>query len=216
MIESKLLEDIIRLNKMYFSRKGKLIFNHIHKTGGNSLIEIFSIVFDDFCKIPFIESDHCDLNTLIQKFYIEDINLDKYKIFTVLRNPLDHVVSIYHYWNQTNKKDPKSKLPWVKSAIDNSFDDFVLLTINKSSFKGYEENLKFQGILPYNNYISRLENIEIDLPNFLLENYNYILKVKIPVLNKSKHKYFKYYIKDNLEKIIKDKYKLVYDIGFYS
>jgi len=69
----------------------KIIFLHIPKTGGDSI---------EFCLKKEFKKDtvYKRHNTLSQIFYnLKDKDLNKYIIFTILRNPLDRIVSTYNH-----------------------------------------------------------------------------------------------------------------------
>jgi hypothetical protein len=90
---------------MYLSVLNGIAFYHIHKTGGTSFRRFFSATFPDAVKVA--DWPHYSLAHYFT--ILSDTNIDptKLRILTTIRNPYDHVVSIYHYWRTKARKDDR-------------------------------------------------------------------------------------------------------------
>lgn len=92
----------------------KLVFIHIPKCAGTSINRMFDMK-------PYGFSGHAPIK------YHEDL-LDKgYRAFTIVRNPYDRAVSLYHYFSQMKEGDRwyGKNIDIAKACRDIGFDDFV-------------------------------------------------------------------------------------------
>ena len=185
----------IKINR-YPLRKGKktnFVFIHISKTGGTSISR----------NIKLFHKQH-----LTVKGVQEQIGLDWFRAFTftVVRNPYDRVVSDYHY---------RSKLILKNTGRNNiSFDEFVKSTYIEKRPEFRIGGRKFfstqkEWLLNKNgkidiDYIVKFEN--------LIEDYKVVqeiigIKQKLPHLNKSERRPYKYYYSAESKKIIEAYFK---------
>ena len=137
----------------------KLIFLHIPKTGGESVEDALTNSFGK----P-IDKSHENVRQ-IQSGKLYDENIDEYKVFTVVRNPFDRLISTWRWWayhsdsgfekgeriwhrmthelimksNNTglSKKEKESWLASVNSSIGSSYKMSSLKNLSSTTFKEY-------------------------------------------------------------------------------
>lgn len=77
--------------------KLKLIFIGICKTGSTSIVNAFKNRYEETGKAHSIKNFTYELDSNITKITEDDFN--NYKLFTVIRNPYDRIVSLW-LWAQ--------------------------------------------------------------------------------------------------------------------
>lgn len=178
----------------------KLIFIHIPKCAGRSVSEIFNQRFDQF----------------IARHYFDEYKRcwREYDKFTIVRNPYDRLVSIYHYiqqhrrhrhepiacdgapfkeWSMQNFKNYKGLFNPNSPEAERG-KDYELGSSHwfspQAAFLGYNfrQQEKFPIIYLYDAIkIFRFEDGFDVVNNYLSEKG---VTTKIPHINKSKHKFF--------------------------
>ena len=168
-----------------------VVFIHINKTGGTSIIKALKIS----------NKWHLTLSEIQSK-----INITNVELFTVVRNPWDKVASHYKYRLKTNQNDLKNK--------DISFNDWVKIAY-KDKNKNYYDNPKmFQqqvnwikdlnGEINPKINILRFENLEKEFKSFTKK---LDLNLNLPHLNKTKKvNYSSLYNEESIE-IISNSFK---------
>eukprot|EP01082_Thalassiosira_pseudonana_P010093 g8759.t1 g8759 contig34:38337-39239(-) len=93
--------------------KGKLIFAHVPKTAGTSIEHILSI--GGSCHATAFELRECNPELF-----------DSALTFTIIRHPLERMVSMYGYAKKggNGSKSDKEKFAWLMNS-DATFDDFI-------------------------------------------------------------------------------------------
>jgi hypothetical protein len=114
-----------RLTTFLYSKDPVYIFHHMPKCGGTSLSELLNkwfIVIRDYrkgwdgnhpiaIKTDKLRSIHCLAGhwelpgVYLKERYSEVFNNDRYKVFTFLRDPLEHSLSLYRYEKENNRTD---------------------------------------------------------------------------------------------------------------
>ena len=114
-----------RLTVLLYSKDPVYVFHHMPKCGGTSLIQILNkwfIVVRDYRKdwssthsssinIHKLRSIHClsghwELpGVYLRERYPEVFSNERYKVFTFLRDPLKHSLSLYRYEKENNQTD---------------------------------------------------------------------------------------------------------------
>ena len=161
----------------------KSIFIHIPKNAGTSIEKYFGNG-----SVRIQPSKHADIHEIKRKF---TNSYNKYKKFTIIRNPYDKMVSWYFYLKR-NLGD--------YSIIE--FNDWI-----KDPSKFWHANDPISFLKPQCDWIDdtvvviKYENLDKELNKFFGK------KINLPVTNKSDHNHFSdYYNKDSSD-IIYNRYK---------
>ncbi|WP_321342317.1 sulfotransferase family 2 domain-containing protein [Breoghania sp.] len=189
----------------------KIGFLHIPKAAGMS--------FHDALAANFPQSEICplrhdgqykdaDFSALSSKynFFSGHINFDTFqkleveKLISIVRDPIDRIVSVYNYHHNYEPRDGETLMPNVLSAKNNSFSDWIR-TDSKAVMQDLSNGMvrQLSSIYCRNSDLTRsnldiaLKNIEqIDLFGFssiesgiarIEQSYN--LSIKMRVLNTS-------------------------------
>tara|TARA_R100000458_G_C8118162_1_gene138144 strand:- start:38 stop:589 length:552 start_codon:yes stop_codon:yes gene_type:complete len=170
----------------------KLIFTHIPKTAGTSIKE--ALLNDN--NFSLLDSQKHESIHNIKKNNIKAYN--KYRKFTVVRNPYDKMISTYFFLQKNNinkHMDVRQFNEWIK-------DPYKLPCIQKLPIQ-----TKYLLIVPQYLWIDetvtvlKYENLNNELNKFLNQ------KIVLPKINNSKHEhYLKYYNNKSLT-IIRERYK---------
>lgn len=178
----------------------KIIFVHVQKSGGTSIVNFF--------KNP---KNHNKISIDIKYLNEKKEDINDYFKFTVIRNPWDRMVSFYHYHKEKIIKNDNPTKTWEylkdltfkkflkstkfqKWALVNNITDFI--TYNKKIYIDYYINFdNFENDFKVVKQISGMENE-------LLEK------------NKSIHKSYKHYYNDKSKKIINFLFKK--EIKFFN
>lgn len=207
-----------------------VLFIHVPKTGGMSvttkLLEILPkpIYYavpkghegkiEDPNIIVSIGDRHGNLQDA--KEWVESLgmSLDSFKkILVAIRNPYDMEVSRYFYLQLGH--------PWDKGqaqtiALEGDFEKFAV----ESLYFGRKQSEVYKYFVidkkkPSNLSVLRFENLQQDFKNALFE-IGIEFDVPLPIVNKTKHGHYKEYLTPKAEKAIYQRYKWVFDNGFYE
>lgn len=179
---------------MPISRKYKIIFIHIPKNAGTSIISALNMV-DEGHHLPEYYQ-HKYPNEWLE-----------YKKIAVIRNPWDRVVSNYEYskmaesyWHSHTASATYGPHPDYNLVKNLSFEECVnLLYKDRTSFKhhGWASQYTYTVDTNKNNvvdYLIRYENLNDEIKN--------LFDVDLIKINQSTYKNYKeYYTKDLIEKI---------------
>lgn len=142
---------------MYIENK-KIIFLHIPKTGGSSIETLLVKEFNT----PNTYLRHNTFSQIFDK--MKDKSLNKYIIFTVLRDPFERIVSSYNHGIRANILKKMSFQEYVNYIFKYYSNDFEKTEYNSNDY------MKFNG----NKVIDKrhIETLQywINIPNFL--NFN--------------------------------------------
>lgn len=160
-----------------------LIYIHIPKTGGNSVQKILSLngkyegIFKTDKKRDGIDRFEIEDNLTDYKHqklsvYNKKCSLSEYKIFTLVRNPTDRLISYYFSPSHHIKND---------NIFTNLFGKFSFKTQEKTKFKPikfeYKKFLKFiDSVDTQSSFISIDNKIYNDLKIIKFENWSEELK----------------------------------------
>ena len=178
----------------------KIIFIHIPKTAGTSIIKYcqnnFSIYDGWDIKVKLLEKFNTDSSYINTHDFTKTNDIEKlssYNKFTVVRNPYDRMVSWYFYITLFDKdKITKTFKEWIIDPLDN---DFTPKEIDEKDF-----NSQCSFVDDTTNII-KYENLNEELSNFFGK------KIILPIKNKTNHKhYLDYYDQETLD-IVYKKYK---------
>ena len=193
------------------SHKHKFIFVHIPKCGGTSILN----ELNQFCDEKKQKVGHPRLRIINKNFYLykphgEEIYLDqtKYKIFTLVRNPFDRVVSSFFYF-----KSGVSKFPCDHEFCNNqrlhefNFSDFVKHKLRKINYAHFCQIIG-DYIQPEDidkiDFIGRFENFQDDF-DIICDRIG-IPRQQLPHKNKTKHKHYTEYYDEETREIVAEKY----------
>jgi len=202
----------------------ELLFVHVPKTAGMTLTRIFvnNLKGDVFVTVPKGHESgggkatvingprHATLNKA--RIYFDSIGreLGLFEIIiAVIRNPYDMEFSRFHYLRKQNNFDKGDS---QDLAVKGDFEEFV----RKSEwwFKDISEYYTVDGEIPENMKILRFESLASD---FALHCRPYLDRDVglLPVINKSDKSNHKMMLTEKIEGMIYDKYKWIFDSGFY-
>ena len=169
------------------NHKDRYIFIHIPRTGGTSI----EYVLNNNKSIPIPTSElHWKYIDYINNFN----NIEKYYIFSVIRNPWDRLLSIYNEPNNPFKIEDKTFNDWISNFLDIGPRNIL---VNQYEYLIYMEN-------SYINYICKFEKLEEDF-NKVCD----ILKIKnkkLPHINKTNHIHYTDAYTDKTINIVKNLY----------
>jgi len=178
----------------------KLIFTHIQKSGGTSIVNFFK----------------CNKNHNKIKFdieYLKKINekIGDYFKFTIIRNPWDRMVSFYHYHKQ-KALDPNFHTKTWNYIKDLNFNEFL----KSDKFQIWAKRNNITNYITYKNktYI----DYYIDFDN-LEEDFELIKKISgkkgnLLIKNKSNHEKYENCYNNKTKKIINCLFKK--EINFFK
>jgi len=196
-------------------RDKKIIFIHIPKTGGTSINHYFGINVNNFKfdeELLYgieineagigIEWDHATFRMIEEK--VKEIN--KYKIFSVVRNPYDRIMSEFIHYSRMNKKRI------ITNA--NTFEDFIKeLNTKWDSDKSHFMKGRY---LPQYSFIEGCENITILRFEDLNQEFKSFIGGELPFLNKSSYEENFNYLNPETIYIINKLYKKDFEIFGYN
>jgi hypothetical protein len=136
---------------MPISSDNRLVFVHIPKTAGSSIEEVLQAnELPDYFGKRVAPATEVSLQHLYLSELEQELDLQDLKIFTVVRNPFDRIVSTYHH-----HKDKKGYTSWL-------FEDFVNHALNKENRRTF-----FDGHLePQVNYVKSLKGYKCKIFRF--------------------------------------------------
>ncbi len=210
-LEAKMRLRIAFLNRERNPRinhEQKVIFIHIPKTAGTSVIKALNSLSTKPHKLfPKMETHAraAEVRAVLGKNVWND-----YFSFTFVRNPWAMMVSSYHWWLQ---KAPcfRGRLPRLahKVACMNGFDEFI-----RSSMGRYWINEVPGEIIDWIcdckgnqlvNYVGRVEQIDRDWEH--IGKLTGLPLPKLPYLNNSNHKDYRFYYDDETCQLVAERFK---------
>jgi hypothetical protein len=192
---------------MIYFPSPNLAFFHLHKTGGVSFKHALRTLFPECIELdPW---PHHAMPYYFGKLRELRVQPEKVEILTLIRDPLDHIVSIYHYWRQWGNPDE----PKVQAAKTLPFPEFVVYHVgNNPGGRGFQRPLCVDDQLPPNVHILRLENWRADLDRL---NYPWGPQLQLPHLNSTEHGPAATYHTAETIRLIRQRYEWIYQSGFY-
>lgn len=185
------------------SREHKFIFIHIPKTGGTSIEQALKAKVKGASKHRTVTDYENQLKSDIEKYFL----------FSVIRNPWDKLVS---YWKYRQGKS------WA--PIDGKIKDFntwleFMLSLDLNNLKGKTANCNLSDLrtaldLQFNCLVNAKNNINVDLIRFenLQEDFDIVCdkigipQQQLPHKNKGKHKHYTEYYDNETRQIVAEKY----------
>lgn len=182
----------------------KLIFVHIPKTGGTSIMKALR-------PYGLKGSGHIQLSRELSVHKIGRPKRARYTVFCVSRNPWDLVVSNYSYikmeksyWHSLDGTTNYGVHPDYEFVKDLSFKEFVYALKDKKIKSKYNTLPQTYWINRKVDKVLRFENLNEDFKALCKEVG--LDKVELPHLNKSTHKSYKDFYDDELIEIVRKLY----------
>jgi hypothetical protein len=198
---------------MKFSLASCIAYYHIHKTGGTSFKTFLSEAFPDLVDVaPWPHHSLAEYSAILRS---RGVDPEKLRILTTIRNPLDHVVSIYLFWR--TKGDPSGRAH-IQAAKSLSFNAFVAYYVASphADCRVYDELLLINGALPANVIVLRLEKLATEADELLNGKLGLNIPVSIPHVNRSEHGPSMEYFQPETLRLVRDRYAWAFDQGYYQ
>lgn len=185
-----------------FHHQGKeYYFLHIPKTGGR----MWRCLFSDI--IPKTNKKHEYLKQKLNAY-----------TFTIIRNPLDRLVSSFFYLKSygSNPYDMKSCIKY--NLLNMSFNEFVEALYLNPEYYFHQTHFKPMmnriGNISFIDYIALYDNLERSTRGIYQIFYNKELKEDIPVIGKSQHNNFSMYYDKKRKEMVESVYAK--DVSLYQ
>ncbi len=160
---------------------GKITFIHIPRTGGSSISQWLSQIFED----KYTVREHI--------FSSEIENLAPIT-FTVIRNPWDRVVSMYSFIKN-----------YIRCLVVTDFNDFVLHKIKIWTFGKHKLSTpQIRWIESGVTYLLRFENLKED---FKIIQDIFQCYEPLKFVNKSEHENYRTYYNDETRQVVAELFK---------
>lgn len=154
---------------------------------------------------PEPELHHQTLSNIIKN--IPELN--KYFIFTFIRNPWDRLLSLWCDFTQIRKKEYSEKITLDNELFSefNSFEDFCINFRNTIWINDVFLKPQLYFIFPYSriNFIGKYESLNEDYKKLC-----HILNIthdKLPIIRKTEHNHYRNYYTQQTRDIIAEIYK---------
>lgn len=179
---------------MPISHKYKVIFIHIPKNAGTSIVEALEMDDEGHHKFDYYQNKYPN-------------EWENYKKIAVIRNPLDRTVSNYEYsrldesyWHSFTNKTPYGPHPDYNLLKNVDFAGCVnLLYEDRSLFKHHGWDSQYPYVINSKQEIIVDHLIDYENINEELKN---LFNIELKKINQSNHKEYKdYYNEDLLEKV---------------
>lgn len=187
----------------------KKAFFHIPKTAGSTARHVFNKRFgapDKLVSHPM--GQHHALQDIRDLYKID---IDELDIYTIIRNPYQHVISLYTYVRSGDQEATKRRArnnPKVLEICNLDFPEYIDWYCE--NWRAYKDWLFVGGKVPKNVTIWKTETIEQDLKKLFGS------EIKIPHIYNMHNKHHSKYFNRALYDKINMKYKWCFKQGFYT
>ena len=193
------------------SHKHRLIFMHIPKTAGTSIVSLLKELDKDL----FVRMGHPLANEWKQ-FREEDYR--DYRWFTVCRNPYDRLVSAFFYIKNSGQNKNDKLLRDSFGLADVEFAEFVRnfdLRLLQSRPRHFVRQAEFiEGRKDKISSVLRYENLQSDLDTLFSEFG--LPETRLPYKNRSERSGFSDYYGEAERRKIQQIYQLDFDVFGYE
>jgi hypothetical protein len=199
---------------MYISHTKKFIFIKPMKVGGTSIISILrkhcdpSLIRHGDKKFshPMYKINPHDHETFSEVQLELPNYVEKYFVFSLVRNPWERLVSQFFYLHKTNSyRGIQRYKKFDKHAVNfiaHPFTDFGS-DIPRRYMSFYDHLKNIEGKIDL-NFVGKIENLQEDF-NIVCDEIG-IPQQQLPHKNKSKHKHYTEYYDDETREIVAEKY----------
>lgn len=198
---------------MLYSPTHHVAFQHVHKTGGQSLNRVLNEHIDDLQEIPGLPDAHYTLARVFEVMDSQGIDPTSLRFIATICHPMSHAVSIYHYWRSDRIPEADRSLPHVARTRSLEFIEFLRQVLVLDQF---EENLAIDGELPTNVVLLRRESLKSGAEAVLADLLGHPVKVRMPVMNKSSHDDPASYFDSETTEALAHSYRWTFDQGLYE
>src|SRR5262245_36695092 len=197
---------------MHYSPASRIAYYHIHKTGGTSVKIFLKSFLSDLHAVDYWPHHALavDLAILDQR----GVDTAKLRILTTVRDPLEHVVSVYHFWKTRGRDTGRAH---VRAARDLPFPEFVryYVACRNPDCRVYNERLLVGRAVPANLRILRLEPLVTDMEPVLNVECGIHVPVSFPRANTHQHDAAAAHYDAVTVRLVIDRYAWVYRQGLY-
>ena len=195
---------------MKLSHSHKFLFIAIPKTGTTS---VGNILANFSSKVGRYKGDQHVTYSFLKESLKTKLDFDEYFKFSVVRNPWDRLVSVFHFLN-INNESTELVAPRTRNRLFNrhikkykgNFKDFVR-GVDIDQILHTREQYSFVCNDKYDielNFICKLENLQEDFDTIC--DKIKIPPQQLPHKNKSKHKHYSEYYDEETKSIVAEKY----------
>jgi len=189
--------------------KNKKAFFHIPKTAGSTARAVFNKKLGNPDKlIAYPSGQHHPLQDIRDLYKVDTDELD---IYTIIRNPYQHVISLYMYvisGDEEATRRRKKNNPKVLEICNLNFSDYIDWYCK--NWRQYKDWLFVDDKLPKNITIWKMESIGKHLKELFGS------EIKIPHIYNMKNKHYSEYFNRQLYDKINKKYEWCFSQGFYK
>lgn len=182
---------------MIISKKGRLLFVHIPKNGGYSVLHAMKAKYPDTEKILWGHARICD---------VKGMNLKKYTKFAIVRNPWGRMVSLWAFlWQHKKTYETRSgKRRSTKELVTMGFSDWLLNRGKRSWYITTSDTPQFRWISRDDkiivDHVLRFENMERELKDV-------IGLTDIPMRHVSDHGDYREYYNEASRRFVEETYE---------
>jgi chondroitin 4-sulfotransferase 11 len=177
------------------SHKLKLIFIHIPKTGGTSLVT----KLDNYHSDKYYNKNHLNMKYYIEKY--PKLLIKNYYKITIVRNPFDRLVSWWFYCKSLNLNEGKM-----------TFKEFIIHRKGSTQLKylfDENNNITIDKIIKFENYQHEI--------NELFKKCNLDIKMDIHTLKtNTNRKHYSYYYDEECINLVNTFFKEELDLFNYK
>lgn len=181
------------------------VFTHIEKCAGMSLCKLLKInkkshPYDLRYRHRTLSEDLYYLKVKMK----QNLNLNKILFFTCFRNPWDRILSFYFYIRKINLDESSIYWsPYHEICKKGNFHDFIKYAKDNHhlipTFRTYKSRLVYDNKI-ITDFIMNFHTLNQDIKCL---KHIFDIKEKMPKINTSKHKSYKFYYNSASEEIIR-------------
>jgi hypothetical protein len=199
---------------MLFNKQ--LLFQHIPKTCGMSVKSYLQQALLPPVLVNTSIPDIMDQHLTLDKSYefIKSVGWDtkNMTVLCVFRNPYEVEVSFYFYFRERFPNYTPNEYPYLTLARD-SFEAYIK---NNTMWNSFEYYIQDNNVFPDKLNIIKAEDDLSNKLKSLVSELGGNTNIAFPHINTTTHNHFSTYYTPDLEEIIYNKYKWVFDNNYYN